>query len=276
MPTFDTPGSVALEVRLPAGRVMVDGWDEPRTDVELVAHGRRGEDALEQVEVSSRQESDGHVVVSVEQRDRFRFGPIAIGWGGDVEIRITCPQGADLEFDGASADLSAAGRYGNVSARTASGDLRLGDVSGRLQVKTASGGVSARDVRTDASVVTVSGGVEVEGVEAPLTVRTVSGDVELGRVKAPVTVQTTSGGVTLRGVEGGEVRIQTVSGDARVGVVEGVAVWMDAASVSGELRSDLGRVDEPPEGSEAEVVPLHAKTVSGDVSFVRAGVRAGA
>lgn len=275
MPTFDTPGKVALEIRLPAGRVVVNGWDEPRTDVELVAHGRRGEDALEQIGVSSREEPGGHVV-SIEQRDRFRFGPIAIGWGSDIEVRIACPHGADLELDGASADLSAAGRYGKVSARTASGDLRLGEVEGRLQVKTASGDVYAQALRTDASVVTVSGDVEVERTDAPLTVRTVSGDVQIGRVPAAVTVQTTSGDVTLEDVEGGEIRIQTVSGDARVGVVEGVAVWMDAASVSGDLRSELTQVEEPPEGSEPGVVPLHAKTVSGDVSFVRAGVRADA
>ena len=87
-------------------------------------------------------------------------------------------------------------------------------------------------------------------------------------------MQTTSGDVTLDSVEGGEVRIQTVSGDARVGVVEGVAVWMDAASVSGDLRSELAQVEAPPEGAEPDVVPLHAKTVSGDVSFVRGGVRA--
>lgn len=275
MPMFETPGSVALEIRLPAGRVVVNGWDEPRTEVELVAHGRRGEEALEQIAVSSREQPGGHVV-SIEQRDRFRFGPIAISWGSDIEVRITCPHGADLEFDGASADLSAAGRYGRVSAKTASGDLRLGEVEGTLQVKTASGDVSAQALRTEASVVTVSGDVEVERVDAPLTVRTVSGDVELGRVPAVVTVQTTSGDVTLRAVAGGEVRIQTVSGDARVGVVEGVAVWLDASSVSGDLRSELGQVDESPEGSEADVVPLHAKTVSGDVSFVRAGARAGA
>jgi hypothetical protein len=49
---------------------------------------------------------------------------------------------------------------------------------------------------------------------------------------------------------------------------------MDAVSVSGDLRSELGTVEEPPAAGEADVVPLHVKTVSGDVSFVRAAVRA--
>jgi len=106
MPIFETPGSVVLEIRLPAGHVTVKSGDEPKTDVELVARGRRGEEAIEQIEVSARDQPGGHVV-SIEQRDRFRWGPISINWGSDVEVRITCPAGADLDFDGASVDLGA-------------------------------------------------------------------------------------------------------------------------------------------------------------------------
>jgi hypothetical protein len=69
--------------------------------------------------------------------------------------------------------------------------------------------------------------------------------------------------------------VQTVSGDVRVGVSQGTRVWIDAASVSGDLGSELGLDDRQPgddeTGAEGEtVVPLHLKTVSGDVSIVRA------
>jgi putative adhesin len=273
VPSFDTPGTVALDIRLPAGRVVVSSWDEPRTEVELVARGRRGEEAVEQIVVSAHEMPGGHIV-SIEQRDRFRWGPIAISWGDDVEVRVSCPTGADVEFGGASSDLSATGKYGKVSAKTASGDLRLGEIAGKLQVKTASGDVTVQAVAEESAITTVSGDVAVEHIQAPITVRTVSGDVELGGASAPATVHTTSGDVALRSVDGGEVRLQTVSGDARVGVAEGTAVWMDAASVSGDLRSELGTVAEAPAEAEAEIVPLHVKTVSGDVAFVRAAARA--
>ena len=273
MPVYETPGEVTLEIRLPSGRAVVKTWEDARTDVELVAHGRRGEEAVEQIVVSASEHPGGHVV-SIEQRDRFRWGPISIGWGSDVEVRVTCPSGTHIEFDGASCDLSASGRYGKISARTASGDVRLGEAAGKLQAKTASGDVAVQAVETESSVTTVSGDVEAGHVEAPLSVRTVSGDVALGLVVAPATVQTTSGDVAVRSVERGEVRIQTVSGDARVGVAAGTAVWMDATSVSGELRSELGSLAEGPDEAEAAVVPLRVKTVSGDVSFVRAAAPA--
>jgi len=62
-----------------------------------------------------------------------------------------------------------------------------------------------------------------------------------------------------------------VSGDVRVGVARGTRVWVDAASVSGNLGSELGlEGEEATVESDAEVVPLHVKTVSGDVAVVRA------
>ena len=68
----------------------------------------------------------------------------------------------------------------------------------------------------------------------------------------------------------GDVRVQTVSGDVRVGIARGTRVWVDAASVSGRLESELGLDDQQADEPEGGVVPLHVKTVSGDVSVVRA------
>ena len=81
MHAFDTPGSVSLQVKLPSGRVVVTTADEPTTTVEVVALGRRGQDAMEEIEITMDERSGRHVV-RIEQRDRFRWGPIQITWGG--------------------------------------------------------------------------------------------------------------------------------------------------------------------------------------------------
>jgi DUF4097 and DUF4098 domain-containing protein YvlB len=272
--TFDTPGSVALQIGIPSGRVAIETIDEPRTEIELVPRGRKGEDAAAQIDVSHHERSGRHVV-TVEQRNRIEWGPLQITWGGDVEVRVRCPVGTEIEFSGASADFMAEGRYGKVSAKTASGNISIGDVDGRLAVRTASGDVELQRIESeDASLVTVSGDVEIGSVDGRLELRTVSGDVALGVARGPVQIATTSGDIELRSLEGGELRVQSVSGDARVGIGRGTKIFVDATSVSGDLASELSMGDdlgaEDDEAAEGDVVPVHVKTVSGDVSLVRA------
>jgi hypothetical protein len=271
VPTFDTPGSVSLQIKLQSGRVVVTTADEPKTTVEVVALGRRGQDALDDIEITMEERSGRHVV-RIEQRDRFRWGPIQITWGGDFECRVTCPHGTDLDLGGASTDVRVDGALGEVSARTASGDIRLQTVVGPLQVKTASGDVAVGVVGGQGSIATVSGDIGLDRIDAPLSLRAVSGDVTIGAIDGELGVSTTSGDVELKAVLGGDVRVQTVSGDVRVGIARGTRVWVDAASVSGRLESELGLEEDEAGEGEGTVVPLHVKTVSGDVSVVRAAV----
>jgi hypothetical protein len=270
MHVFETPGSVSLQIKLPSGRVVVTTADQPRTTVEVVPLGRRGQDAVEEIEVTMDERQRRHFV-RIEQRDKFRWGPIQISWGGDFECRITCPAGTDLDLSGGSTDLRVEGELGEVAVRTASGDIKLATVRGDVQLKTASGDVAVGALPAPASIATVSGDLSVERVEASLNGRSVSGDVTVGTVAGELGFSTTSGDVEVKTVESGDVRLQTVSGDVRIGVARGTSVWIDAASVSGDLGSELGIEDQhPAAGGDESVVPLHVKTVSGDVSIVRA------
>ncbi len=256
MQTFDTPGDVSLVIRLPSGRVRVTTADDPHTSVELVSKRGRGLEAHEDVIVRA-EERQGRHVITIEQREKIRWGPIQINWGGDLEARITCPPGSDLDMAGGSTDLDVQGELGSVSAKSASGDLELGDVRARLEAKTASGDISVGTLPEGGTVVSVSGDLDVGRVQGPLSARTVSGDVKIAAIEA------------------GELQVQTVSGDARIGVARGTRVWIDATSVSGDLKSELDMADSAPVADEAaeesgDVVPLQVKTVSGDVKILRA------
>jgi DUF4097 and DUF4098 domain-containing protein YvlB len=280
MPVFDTPGSVSLHIRLPGGRVAVTTADEPRTSVELIPSGRRGSDAVENVRVTAEERAGGHVI-KIEEKDRFRWGPLRITWGPEVLVKVTCPPGSNLDLDGGSTDLRVEGDLGEVTVRTASGDVKLGVVRKKLQVKTASGDVSVGSIVEDGNVVTVSGDIGVDRLDGSLNARAVSGDVRIATIRGPLTLVTTSGDARLESIESGELRFQSVSGDARIGVARGTRVWIDATSVSGDLRSELGLADDVPgedrpesggdeSPNESQIVPLQIKTVSGDVSIVRA------
>ena len=80
MQTFETPGSVSLQIKLPSGRVVVTTVDEPKTTVEVVARGRRGQDAIDEIDITM-DDSAGRHELRIEQKDKFRWGPIQITWG---------------------------------------------------------------------------------------------------------------------------------------------------------------------------------------------------
>ena len=97
---------------------MVSTADDPHTSVELVSKRGSGVEAHEDV-VNRAEERQGRHVNMIEQRDKIRWGPIQINWGGDLEVRITCPPGSNLDMAGGSTDLDVLGELGEGSPRRA-------------------------------------------------------------------------------------------------------------------------------------------------------------
>ena len=235
MPTFETPGRVAFRITVPAGAVVVDPWDEPRSQVEVTA--LRGDDGSRQAAAETRVEaierSGRHeVVVEVPKREgRFGF----LSRGPELQVAIRCPEGADLGLATHSADLEARGRMGDVTVKSASGDVSVGD-AGALSVATASGDVVAGAITGTVTVKGASGDVGIRSIGGPGTITTVSGDVSVGPTEEAIAVNTVSGDVELEATGAG-VRVTAVSGDVSVATRPGLALWIDAQSVSGTMRS---------------------------------------
>ena len=239
MQVFETPGSVSLQIRLPSGRVVVTTADEPRTSVELVADSAVVAPTPSRTSQVTRTTSAAAATSSpIEEKDRIRWGPLRITWGADVEVRVTCPPGADLDLSGGSTDLRVEGELGEVTVRTASGDVQLESVRRKLQVKTASGDVSVGVIEAERH--------RRHGLRRHR--RRVASTARSSLARSPATpasrrcagrctLATTSGDVEARvGRGGGGPLPVRVSGDVRIGVGRGTRVWIDATSVSGRPR----------------------------------------
>jgi hypothetical protein len=268
---FDTPDKTRLRVKNASGWISVDPSETGRTSVELEA--LRDDDTTRQAIERATVEMNGNEV-SVEVGAGgvgFGVGPAWISFGRtpQVGVRIRCPEGADLECTTASADVSTSGRLGNVELKTASGDIVVKHVSG-LRVQSASGDVRAATVDGEARIQTVSGDVRFGTVAGPISATLVSGDFAIDDAHTDLNAKTVSGDQRIDAVRQGEIRLQSVSGDVRVGIRRGTRLHIDASSTSGDVSSELDVKDEPsatPSGSEAR---LHAKTVSGDIEITRA------
>jgi len=266
MHVFETPGRVLVRVSIAEGAVEVTSTSAQRVEVDVqpLRNNAASREAVEHTRVELTERGDVCEVV-VDAPKRW----IGFGRGASIGVRVTCPEGTRLEVSTASADVRTKGRLGEIDAKTASGDLGLDIVDGDLRVATASGDVLVTEIGGSATVKSASGDVDVRLGRGPLSINLASGDVRVARALAGVSLGSASGDLEIGSVESGEIRVQSVSGDVRVGVREGLRVWIDASSVSGSISSDLPPEDGPPaEGTAA--LEIRARTVSGDVRIVSA------
>lgn len=278
--TFQTPGAVALDLRIPSGRIDVETADVAETYVELRADS---EESIERATVELRDRGGTYeLVVEVEKKRTGLFGgaiDISIGDFGfqrnQYRLKVRCPRDPEGRFATASADVYVHGRLRSLEAKTASGDVSGDDVLGDAAVKTASGDVKLQTIGGEARINTVSGDVHLHSVAQPLTVQVVSGDVRVEAAGSSVGIKSVSGDVWLNAVVEGDVTVTSVSGDVQVGIRRGSSVQVDATTVSGTMSSELELGEAPPGGADdGPLVDVRAKTVSGDVRLARAPARA--
>jgi Toastrack DUF4097 len=272
VPVFETPGKTALRIALGGGEVTMESEETGQTTVELEAlrDDEVTREAIAAMRIEARDRGGYHeVVVEAPKRSGGWLG--ALGRGPKIGVRVRCPNNTDVRVSTSSADVEANGLFGEVEANTASGDIAFDHVAGSFKANGASGDVVVRVVEGAASIKTASGDVRVGKALGPVSANMVSGDLELGEAFDSIAVATVSGDQEIGSIRGGEqAKVQSVSGDVRVGVAPGLRLWIDGSSVSGSLRSELDLEDGPPADAEGPVVELRARTVSGDVQIVRA------
>jgi len=259
--TFETPGPLALDIRVPSGDIDLETAEGTETLVELSASPELEEEAR----IELRPKRDGHELsVVIEKRSGlFR------SFREEVRLRVTTPPGADVEVSTASADVVDRGDFGTAKINTVSGDVEFEHVGGEAQVNSASGDVKLARVDGKLTVNTASGDVEVGRLAGPGKVRAASGDISIDEAETGLKVQTASGDVDVSSVRDGDVTLQTASGDIEVAVKQGSKVFIDARSMSGETSSELEIIDAPSDG-EGPLVEIRATAMSGDIAIRRA------
>lgn len=281
--TFQTPGPVALDIRLGAGEIRLEAGETAETTVELepLRDNEASAAAVQDARVELRERSDGlEIVVDVRGRSRFSRG-------AEVLVRINCPAESSAHARTGSADVEGRGRFGELEIETgsgdvafqevagdakvnaASGDVQISRVGGQARLNTASGDVQVAVLVGDAKVNSASGDIQVGDADGRFEANSASGDVEVREAHSSVSVNTASGDQMIGSVAKGSVSLKSASGDLRIGIKAGSKLFVDAKSRSGEVSSELEVSDVAPEG-DAPLVELRAATMSGDISILRA------
>jgi hypothetical protein len=271
---FDTPGKVRLDLSVSAGEIDVraEGSGETTVDLEPLRSNDASREAVESARILLRDRGDVHELLVDVPGSR---GLNLFSRGPEVRLVVHCPAGTELQAEGGSADVQAAGRYSSVQIQTGSGDVAVAAVDGDAKVKSGSGDLALERVDGELSAQTGSGDVEIGRTGHSAGVRSASGDVVVRDATLELTVQTASGDVRVEAVSVGEVSVQSASGDVYVGVRKGRTLWVDAKSMSGETTSDFAVGEVPGEQEdEGPLVELRIQTMSGDIHVARAEAKA--
>jgi Putative adhesin len=260
------PGSPPrIDVRNPAGSVTVEALEgADALDVRVEALDAAAEQLLDRVEIDvspidpDRADSPVRLRIAVPERRLMRTPEFA--------VRVTTPADAAVRVAVASADVDLLGRFARTDVTGASGHLAVDEVAD-LELRTASGDARVGTVHGRASVGSASGDVRLGRVGGALQVRTASGDVSVEHAGGATSISTASGEVTVAEAAAEAVKVKTASGDVTVGVAPGLRVWLDLASVSGRMTSDLDE-DVADSGARPQL-SLTLRTVSGDLRIGR-------
>jgi hypothetical protein len=134
-----------------------------------------------------------------------------------IEITVRVPEGTKVH-----AEVTA---FGNIDTTDATlGSVYARNTSGHIRVGTAA----------DADLATLSGDVHAKTLGQPSRLATTSGDIQVGTAPQ-ITAKTMNGDIVVENLTGpGNSRLQSMSGDIRVGGTAGVAVR--AQTMSGDIR----------------------------------------
>lgn len=261
--TFETPSPPSLDVRLPAGTLLVEAAETLQTEVEVEPLDQTAEEVMDNVRVDLRGRD-----LRIEMPERRGF----FGHHPRFDVRVRCPEGSRLDTRTRSADIETRGRLDSVDAKSASGDIELDHVEHEARAQTASGDVKIERAGT-VTVNSASGDASIGYCLGNMKVNLVSGDLTVGAADGQVEAHTVSGDQRLETVGPAPVASNSVSGDVLVRVRRGATVWLDVRSLSGDTHSELELGDGPP-ADTTHVMELRITTVSGDVRIERAAATA--
>jgi hypothetical protein len=266
MTTWDFPCSEPVEINVDSwlsGTIAVSG--EPTSSI-----------LVEVLPTRSNSESEAllsEVRVSFDDGKLYVHGP---RYGShrrktSLDLTIKAPAGSGCTARTASADVACIGQLSGLTVQTASGDVTADVISGEATIHTASGDILLNEAG-DVTINTASGDIQANSITGGLRVNTASGDIAIGSCAGSVSGHTASGDIGLGHVQAGQVDLVSVSGDLEVAVERGLGVYLDLASTSGDIRSDLDAGD-----GEASVanVSIKCRSLSGDIRIARSRQTAG-
>jgi hypothetical protein len=284
MTVFQTPEPVSVSLEFGIGDLRLMATDSTETVVEV-----RPTDPTKTADVNAAEQTRveyaaGSLVVRGPKswRQWAPWGPS--GGRESINVEVQLPKGSDVHVDVAIAIVRSTGRLGELDIKTGMGDVGI-DEAGSMRIRTGFGKVTVGRVDGDADVKTGSGRIEIGSVGGSATIKNSNGDTRIGEVEgraqlqnangaihvdnahSSVTAKTALGDVRLGRLSQGATEAKTACGQIDIGILDGVAAWLDLSTGFGRVNNELEDTDRP--AAEIQTTEIRAHTAAGDINVHR-------
>jgi hypothetical protein len=281
MPTFDTPEPISVTVEVGVADIRIAASDRTDTIVEVRPRDGAKKSDVTAAEQTRVEYAGGRLVIKAPKGwKQYTFR----GGGESIDVQIDLPAGSNVQGEAGLAAFRCTGRLGECRFKTGLCEIRL-DRAGLAQLRTGGGDIILDRVADDAELTTGTGAVQVGSIGGSAVVKNGNGDTWIGDVlgelcvkagngkiavdqaHAAVTVKTANGDVRVAEVSHGAVVAQTACGKVDIGILSGVAAWLDLSTRCGNVQNDLDAAErsEPDE----DTVEVRARSSFGDITIRR-------
>jgi DUF4097 and DUF4098 domain-containing protein YvlB len=154
-----------------------------------------------------------------------------------------------------------------MNLKTGAGDITVERAAGKAEIVTGTGAVRIGGVDGTAAVKNSNGDTWVGEISGAARVSAANGSISVDRVHEGIVAKTAKGDVRIGEVAQGAVVAQTAFGQIDVGVLDGVAAWLDLETKFGNVHNDLDDAESP--GAGTATVEVRASTSFGDIEIHR-------
>lgn len=280
MSVFDVDGPATVRVELAVGavRVLATAREDVSVDVSPSNPQRSGDRSA--AEAVSVDQVGGAIVVKGPHVRARKFNPFGPG-KDSIDIVVEVPEASDVDVDVKYGSARLTGRFATVRADAGYGEFAL-DSAERLELEGGYGDYRITRVEGDADLRFKSGAIRVghvggrlrldgadgpiivDRVDGPAELKTSSGSLEIGTATSGAVIRTAYGAIRVREAVRGVVRVDGSYGNVDVGVRPGTAVWLDATSQHGVVRTDLSADSGPATGDDT--LELRIRTGYGSIN----------
>ncbi|TWD79598.1 putative adhesin [Kribbella amoyensis] len=200
MQTFETPAAISTVLDIPAGTVRFVAADRTETTVEVRPANPAKSRDVKATEETKVEYAEG--VLRIEAPTKTQI----LGSSGTVEVTVQLPAGSQVAAKAASAELTAAGRFGDFTVESSHGAIEIEE---------------AANVR----------------------LTTQAGDITVGRLTGAGELSTAKGDLRITEAVSGKIVLTTQAGDITVGAATGVSASLDAGTTLGRIQNSLKNAD---------------------------------